>query len=234
MEDSNIYFGDTTSTYTPAELADKIYDEGKTKVKNLFQAYKTEMDYNLSQPHLAIEKKQKLITDEIEKLGLTKEMLTLAKSPTKQKRLLIESLEMILGSLGERKLPMRQFDIHTSTVSYTLATLKKSEYLKKEFEKYDQIPEIGEKIKWLGTSSEFGLLINELTVAGYLENADHKRDKNKKSWLGTAKLLFNAFHVPDLSRMGETSIENISNEIRDPSISNKEAGFFKITRRNRK
>jgi hypothetical protein len=234
MEDSTICLGDAKSSYTREELAEKIYTVGKSKVRSLFQTYKNEMDFRLSQPHLSIDNKLELITDEIEKLCLTDKKLKLAKSPMQQKRQLIESLEMVLSSIGKRILPPHQFEIHTGMVSNSLLTLKKNAYLKAEFEMYVKKPETGEKINWLGTPSEFGLLINELVKAGYLEIAEHKRNKNKKSFLRTANLLYNAFHIPDVSRKGETTPGNINNEISKPSISNKEAGFFKITRMNRK
>jgi hypothetical protein len=234
MEDSTIYLGDTKSSFTQEELANKIYDEGKTKVKNLFKAYKNEMDYTLSQPHLSNENKLKLIADEIEKLGLTFKVLKLSKSPVQQKQFLIESFEMVLGSLGERVLPMHQFNIHTGIVSNNLLKLKKNEYLSTEFEKYVQKPEKGEKIEWHGTATEFGLFVNEFVKAGYIKLAGNKKQPDKDSWNRTAQLLFDTFSVLNLQRDGETSPEYICKVIKKPPMTDIESGFFKITRLNRR
>jgi hypothetical protein len=217
MNDSIIYLGETESTYTPAALADKIYEAGKSKVRNLFQTYKNEMDYNLSQPHLNFEAKQKLITIEIEKLGLTYEKLKLAKSPTKQKHGIIQSLEVILGLLGERRLPMHQFDIHASNVSVTLTSTRVKNYLMKEFEKCVQKPEIGEKIKFLGTPSQFAYMINVLIDKGFIEKVNS--GKNGKSLRKIASILYNSFYISNSDETGETPFDNFYKEFRANSLS---------------
>lgn len=233
MEDPTVYLEDIKSPFTQDELANKIYVEGKAKVKNLFQTYKKGMDYELSQPHLSNENKLKLITAEIEKLGLTYENLKLGKSPTKLKQHLIESFEMILDSLGERILPMRQLDIHIGIVSNTLLALKKNEYLKIEIEKYAQKPEKGEKIDWRGTPTEFGLLINQLEKAGYIKLVGNEKRPDKDSWRRTAQLLFDGFSIPNLQRNGETSLEYLYKVIKNPPMTDIDSGYFKITRKNR-
>jgi len=233
MEDSTVYLKDLSNAYTQDELANKIYVEGKAKVKNLFQIYKKEMDYKLSQPHLSNENKLRLITDEIEKLGLTYENFKLGKSPSKLKYHLIESFELVLGTLGERILPMRQLDIHIGIVSNTLLVLRKNEYLKTEFEKYAQKPEKGQKIDWGGTTTEFGLLINQLVKAGYIKLVDNKKLPNKDSWRRTAQLLFDSFSIPNLQRDGETSFEYFYKAIMNPPMTDMDSAYFRITRKNR-
>ena len=113
-----------------------------------------------------------------------------------------------------------------------LLVLQKIKYLKDLLLKAESINpgKPKEKIQWLGTPSEFGLLFNELEKNGYIKKARHKRQKNNDSWSQTAALLFDAFSVPNQARDGETSEENLRQELSNPSISDKAHGFIKITR----
>lgn len=116
-----------------------------------------------------------------------------------------------------------------------LLVLKKIKYLKELLSKAQSTnpAKPKEKIQWLGTPSEFGLLFNELIKAGYIKKASHKRQKIKDSWTQTAALFFGAFSVTNQTRDGETTEENLRKEISQPTISDKEHGFFKITTINK-
>jgi len=66
-----------------------------------------------------------------------------------------------------------------------------------------------------------------------MKKAGHKRGKQKDSWAHTAELLYRAFFIPNLAKDGETSLDNLRKEISNPSLSDKEHGFIKITRPNK-
>ncbi|MBK9357027.1 MAG: hypothetical protein IPN08_06505 [Bacteroidales bacterium] len=234
MEKSMISLENEDTPVTMDELTDKLMGDGRKRANELYKAYKNEINYKVTQPFHNNEDKINLIKEEIKELNLTYQRHKEIQSPINIKAELINGLERSFSMRSERILYKHQYENHLLIVANSYLTLKKEKFLKVKSDELKGKPEKGEKIEWLGTASEFGLLINELENAGYLKIADHKRNKNRTSWLRTATLLFNAFHVPDLSRNGETSVQNINNEISKPSISNKEAGFFKITRTNRK
>lgn len=130
-----------------------------------------------------------------------------------------------------------EYEAQITMVKDQFLRLMKMDFLKEQLKNYEEEPvekyDNIQKIKWLGSPSEFGVLIHELEKNGYIEKPLHKRDKTKTSWAGLAKLCSRHFFVPNQDRSGETSEENIRQEITDPSSKSRDVYFFKITRTNK-
>jgi hypothetical protein len=218
-----------------AELLNKIIAEGKHKVSEKFKAFKSNLNYKLSRFDHIPEKKIEIINKAIESLNLTYEFSSYASSSSRLKKYIAESLKSVIHQDGEYfVLWKHQIEIQVTFVTSLLMEIKKEQYLLKLADELASKPDEEEKIEWLGLASEFGLLINELEKKGYIKKSSHKRVSNKDSWSRTAKLLFETFKVPNQTRDGETSEENLRKEISAPSLTDKEHGFFKITRENHK
>ncbi len=217
------------------ELANKIVAEGKRKVSEKFKTFKTNLNYELSKFNHINEKKIEIVNKAIESLNLTYDYSIFGNSSTKLKKHIAEILKSAMRPEGEFFIIWKhQIENQVTFVTGLLLEIKKEQYLRKLAEELASKPEEQEKIEWLGLASEFGLLINELEKAGYIRKSAHKRVSIKDSWSRTAKLLFKTFSVPNQTRDGETSEENLRKEISAPSLSDKGHGFFKITRKNHK
>ena len=168
-------------------------------------------------------------------MSLTYNSSKTVQNNNKLKSEIVESLKSVLHYEGiESVIWEHQYDNQISNNAALLLELKKEKYLSILIEKYGSKPAVGEKIQWLGQASEFGLLINELEKNGYIKKSQHKRASAKETWAGTAKLLHAAFSIPNLTRDGETSEDNLRKEISSPTLSDKEHGFFQIKRMNHK
>ena len=89
-----------------------------------------------------------------------------------------------------------------------------------------------EKIKFKGRPCDFGVLIKELVFHDFIEPPLPKRGPKENYKKQLASLCYGAFSVPNLDGTGETTEDNLYEEIKNPSLSNKETAFFKIVRKN--
>lgn len=115
--------------------------------------------------------------------------------------------------------------------------LKRIDYLKKLIEqktKSEKPPQQQEKIKWKGKPSEFGFFINELIINGYIEPPLPNKGAKTHYKKQLAKLCFAVFSILNLNGTGETSEDNLYEELKKSSINDPDSVFFKITRPNRK
>jgi hypothetical protein len=225
----------TTREQLCLKIIERIIPEAKKEALESFKSFpkqvKTEMQFSSLDEATML---TNLLTDENIKYDKSLNINDLRKFKTDLNKFLLESKEVFnndmtlndYGYEGQRRRIMLQF-----------LALKKIEYLKKQLDKIaqsEQLPLKQEKIKWKGKPSEFGFLINELISNGYIEPPmPIKGDKNKFKKRLT-KLCYNAFRIPNLDGSGETTEDNLYEEIKDPSVGDPDTAFFRIIRHNRK
>jgi hypothetical protein len=226
---------DDNSPITLEELADRIIAEGKKLAEKQFKEYKKEFNFSLSRPHIDYEKKHAMVSEALDALYLNSKFKKALKNQSNLKAQVMRSIEQVLDKEGKKEILWKyRYEIQVAGFANILNLPKKVKYLEGLIEEASQKPEPGEKLIWAGKPSEFGWFFNQLINAGYLKLAQHKRSHAKGSYLNTAQLLRNAFYISNQEGDGETSLQNLCNEITTPSLSDKEHGFFRIARKSNK
>jgi hypothetical protein len=216
------------------ELADRIIAEGKKLAGSLFKAYKNQISFNVSRPHINLDKKIDIAAIELDELDKNYNWQKSLKKPEKLRADVIENVISALEKEAEKEILWKyRYDIQVSRVAEILCLPKKRRYLVKLIEESIQTPELGEKIIFLGTAAKFGSIFNEFIKNRYFLLVRDKRGLGKASWRRTASILQSIFYVPNLAGDGETSAENLYKEIKSPSLKDG-SKFFTIHQKNRK
>lgn len=225
----------TTKEKLCLEIVERIIPEAKKEALASFKSFpkqvKTEMQISANEEATLL---TNLLTIENAKYDKSSNIKDLKKFKSDLLVFFIRSKEIYdndmnlnaNGYIAQRQRIMEQF-----------LALKKIEYLKNKINRISdsELPPLQqEKIKWKGKPSEFGFLINELIAKGYIEPPTPIRGSKTQYKRQLAKLCFAAFRLPNLDGTGETTIDNLYEELKNPSLSDPDTAFFKISRPNRK
>jgi len=221
--------------YSLDELAKKTIVDAKIKAANSFKDFKNDFDFQIARQHLTFELKVKKAEEEIGKIAITYQLQQMIKSQNKLKDNLIQSIKSLTLKLDNYHIIWQhQYDNGVRWVADALLSKKKEKYLVGFITEPEYTPTPGEKLIFLGRPVDFAVLINELVTKAWVEAPLPKRGPKENYKRQLAILCHSLFYIPNLAGTGETSVDNLYEEIKQPSLSNAETAFFEIKRKNRK
>jgi hypothetical protein len=243
METSLIYIHDEKEPHVKAEdkpfsldeLAKKTIVEAKKKAVNSFKEFKNEFDFQFARQHLTFELKVKMAEEEMGKIGITYQLQQMIKGHNKLKDNLIQNIKSLTLKLDNYDIIWQhQYDNGVRWVADVLLSIKKEKYLTGFINEPEYKPAPGEKLIFLGRPVDFAVLINDLVTKAWVQAPLPKRGPKENYKRQLAILCHSLVYIPNLDGTGETSVDNLYEEIKHPSLSNAETAFFEIKRKNRK
>jgi hypothetical protein len=215
------------------DIIAKMIPEAKKEASKEFKNFAKQVEIKLRfSPNDEATFLRNLLTVECENYDTIKNIEDLKKFKSDLLKFFVNSIDIY-----DKEMNFNQegYDAQKHAIMRQFLALYKIDFLKKNMKRIadSEYPPIDkEKIKWIGRPSEFGILINELISKGYIEPPIPLKGDKSKYKKQLTKLCHSAFRIPNLEGNGETSEDNLYEEIKKPSLSDPDTAFFKISRFN--
>ncbi|NVN97145.1 hypothetical protein HXX01_02850 [Candidatus Nomurabacteria bacterium] len=208
------------------EIVERMIKEAKAEANEMFQAWKKKFPLELIlsyEDEMVVIKR--ILSLEFPKYNKELNILDIRHVKEQKVKMLSSSNNVLDNELNFIK---DGFEAHKQIFIDQFFVLKKIEFLKNKLailQEADE-PAHNAKIKWYGKASQMGYLINLLMDTKYIEKDGRKL--GQKSLRKIARIVYDAFSIPDLQKKGETTFENFYKELYANSVTSGHQDWVKM------